>query len=111
MKKIVSLAVGAAMLFSMATTAFAAPVARYGTGNLGYGACGGFGYSLMRDANGNFLSQEAFEANLDNAITDGYILAENRDYYVDMFDYCVANGGFGGCGGLGGRGFGRGYAR
>ncbi len=103
-KKLVSLAVAAVMMLSMATTAFAAPFGGGRYGASGYGACGGLGYSLMRDADGNFLSQEDFEANLDDAIADGDILETNREYYVEMFSYCVDNGGFGGCGGRG-RGF------
>ncbi|HBE86911.1 MAG TPA: hypothetical protein DDW53_18385 [Lachnoclostridium sp.] len=43
-----------------------------------YGACGGLGYDLMRDANGNFLSKEDFEANLDKAIADGDITSADR---------------------------------
>lgn len=111
-KKLISLAIVLVLTLSMATTAFAAPIGggKYGAG--GYGACGGLGYSLMRDADGNFLSQEDFEANLDKAIDDGYILESDRQYYVDMFSYCVANGGFGGCGGRGrGRGSNSNYLR
>lgn len=96
-KKLISAAVVAVLMLSMTTTAFAAPRGGYSSG--GYGACGGSGYSLMRDSGGNLLSQKAFEANLDKAIADGYILKANRQYYVDMYNYCAANGGFGGCGG------------
>ncbi len=107
-KKLISVAIIAVFALTMATTAFAAsPVSR------GYGNCGGYGYSLMRDADGNFFSEEAFEENLDKAIADGYILEADRQYYVDMFENCVANGGIGrgGCGGRGARGCGRNYSR
>ncbi len=106
-KKLISLALATVLMIAVATTAFAAPVnVRSETGGYGYGGCGGYGYSLMRNADGSFLTKEAFEANLDQAIADGYILESNRQYYVDMFDYCVANGGIG-RGGCGGRGLGR----
>ncbi len=109
-KKLISVAIVAVLMLSMASTAFAASlVGRYRAG--GYGGCGGYGYSLMRDVDGNFLSQESFKANLDQAIADGYILEEDRQFYLNMFDYCVQNGGFGrgGCGG--GRGFGSSFSR
>jgi hypothetical protein len=108
-KKLISLVSVVVLALSMATAAFAAPAnAQYKTGASTYGAaCGGLGYDLMRDANGNFLSQEDFEANLDKAIADGDIASADRGYYVEMFNYCVANGGSFGGKSLGGRGCGR----
>lgn len=57
----------------------------------------------MRDDNGNFLSKEAFEKKLDKAIEDGLILAEDRAFFIERYDYCAeygggANGMRGGCG-------------
>ncbi len=107
-KKLISLVSVAVLALSMATVAFAAPAnLQYKTEAAAYGACGGLGYDLMRDANGNFLNKEDFEANLDKAIADGDIASADRGYYVEMFDYCVANGGSFGGRGFGGRGCGR----
>lgn len=107
-KKLISLVSVVVLALSMATVAFAAPSnARYKTESADYASCGGLGYDLMRDSNGNFLSKEDFESNLDKAIADGDIASADRGYYVEMFDYCVANGGSFGGRGFGGRGCGR----
>ncbi len=97
MKKLIITATVVLAMFSMATTSFAAPVRNAGSG---YGGCGGYGYSLMRDTDGSFLSKETFEERLDSYIADGYIREADRDYYVQRYDFCVTNGGggnFGGC--------------
>lgn len=106
MKKKVIIVMGVLVLaLSLSITAFAAvPAAPSdGYGN-GYGFCGG-GYSLMWDQDGNFLDKDAFEANLDKLIEDGYILSEDRDYFLDRYDWCAENGG-GAIGVRGGRGMG-----
>lgn len=108
MKKLISLVSVVVLALSMATVVLAAPTnTQYKTESVSYGACGGLGYDLMIDANGNFLSQEDFEANLDKAIADGDIASADRGYYVKMYDYCAANGDSFGGRGFGGRGCGR----
>jgi hypothetical protein len=116
MKKRIIAVIGAALLcVSIAATAFAAdvqtaPAVGYGCG--GY-ACGmhGEGYSLMRDADGNLLDKEAFEANLDSLIGEGVISESDRDFYVERYELCLENGGLPACGmGMGhGHGHGRGH--
>lgn len=103
---ILALAITATSLLAAVPTA-AAPVAYSG----GYGYCGRGGYGLMWDADGNFLDKDSFEANLDVLIEDGYILSEDRDYLLEMYDWCSTNGSgaTGVRGGCGGRGMGRGY--
>lgn len=64
------------------------------TNNYGYGCRGSYraiGYSLMKDQNGNFVDKDEFENNLDEAIEEGTILASDRDFYLNMYDYCISN--------------------
>ena len=74
---------------------------------------GGFG--LMWDADGNFLSSDAFEANLDRLIEERLLRAEDRDSYLEMYNFCAVHG-FAATGVRGFRnhrwapGFGRGWA-
>lgn len=95
-KKITVLVVAVAALFtmSMATTAFAAgPPFSNNTPPFGAGA-GGYGiYSLITDENGDFVSRDMFEANLDEAVADGTISAEDKESFLEMYDYRLANGG------------------
>ena len=73
------------------------------------GACpgGGFGMmgGMMWDDDGNFLSREAFEQRLDGWIAEGRIPANNRAFFLERFDFCLAYGGgageFGACVGFG----------
>ena len=46
------------------------------------------GYWMMMDENGNFLDREDYEARLDIAIKEGDIRAEDKDYYLNMYDAC-----------------------
>ena len=84
-------------IFSMAFLVMAVPVAvsarntRPVNNNYNGFGCGAFGYELMWDDEGNFASFEEFEKNLDAAIEEGFIRAENRDYIIDMYEYCLNN--------------------
>lgn len=75
----------------------------------GNGNCiglGGICRDLMWDADGAIVSRDVFENNLSQAITDGIISADDKDYYIERYDYCLDNDGAfrTGCGG--GRGMG-----
>lgn len=100
-KRLITLIGAAILVLGMATAAFAAAPA---TTSASYGSCGG-GYRLMWDQDGNFLDAEAFEDNLDKLIEDGFILAEDKDYYLERYEWCATYGGGStrGCG----RGMGR----
>lgn len=104
-KKIIAMVGVAVLALSITATSLAAAVPTASSAGYGYGYCGG-GYSLMWDQNGNFLDEAAFTANLDKYIEDGYILSEDRDYYLERYSWCSTNGGGatgirGGCGGRG----------
>lgn len=76
--------------------------------------CNGYGglcYSLMRDAEGNIVSKDIFEQNLDKAITDGIIPESDRSYFVERYDYCSVNSANCGNGNGTGCGNGRGMNR
>ena len=77
-----------------------------GTAALANVRCGGFGggmRGIMWDYDGGFLSRDAFEARLDGLIADGFIHANDRAFYLEMYDFCgTYGGGFGNCA-LGGR--------
>ncbi len=83
--------VGAAVLcVSISTAAFAATTAvNYGNG---CGICV-TGDSLMWDEDGNFLNRESFESALDRLIEDGTICEEDRDYYLERYEWCSTYGG------------------
>lgn len=109
MKKKIIAMIGAVILcLCMGTSAFAETT----SADYGYG-CGmyGVGYSLMWDSDGNFLDRESFEAKLDSLIDNGVISEDDRDYYLERYDWCSANGG--GAAGVrgGGCGMGRGCRR
>lgn len=104
-KLLASLLIAIVLIMSLTVTASAAGPG-YGFGCGGMGGC----YSLMLDDNGALLDRDSFEAKLDKAIEDGLIDAEDKEAYLEMYDYCAENG----CrsnnarGGMGrGRGMGR----
>lgn len=107
-KKLIAMVGVAALCFSMAASAFATTLAASPAttnANYGYGFCGG-GYSLMWDQDGNFFDQSAFEENLDELIESGLIHEDDREYFMERYEWCAANGGGaagfrGGCGGRG----------
>lgn len=105
-KRLVAIIGVTTLTLMLGTTAFARGMAFNTNSQIG-GYCGN-GYSFMRDADGNILSQEDFEKNLDKAIEDGTIAKEDRDAYLEMYEYCKDNGGLrrGGCGGRGRMNFG-----
>lgn len=113
-KKLMAIVVAMMLTLAMTTTAFAVSPTR--SVNAGFGGCGkGYSqqcYTLMRDADGNLVSRDVFEKNLDEAIADGTFKSEDKEYFLERYDNCSKNGGaLGGgrrCGGLGG--FGCGYA-
>ncbi len=99
-KRIIAMACAAVLSLSAALPAFAA----FTPSGYGYGCCAqGTGYGLMRDEDGNFFDREVFEAKLDSLIEAGEISEDDRDYYVEMYEWCAGNGG-----GIGVRGRGRG---
>lgn len=113
-KKLMSIVAVVLLTLSMATTAFALSATQTTPRALGGGCGNGYSrqcYSLMIDADGNLVSRDVFESNLDKAITDGLFSADDKEYFLGMYDYCAENGGvMGGGRGCGGRGgFARGF--
>lgn len=102
-KKMFVMICAVVLCLAAATSVFAAGVPagyEYGCGM--YGA----GYSLMWGEDGKFLDQESFEANLDKFIKDGLIHEDDRDFYMERYNWCSANGG--GSAGIRGGGYGMG---
>ena len=89
------LAVVLVFRFAAITAATAAPIAPRAGFRLGPG-----GYGLMWDTDGNFISKDAFEANLDRMIDDGLLRAEDRESYLERYNFCATQG----CGSIGARG-------
>ncbi len=105
MKKTLVILCAVVLVFGMTVSAFAveAPTVRPGNGyGCGMGGYGGF----MWDDEDNFLDREAFEEKLDQYIEDGIIAAEDKDAYLEQYDYCAEYGG-GSVGVRGGAGCGR----
>ncbi len=100
--KLLVMFLACALLIALAlpASAFAATV----PGRGGYCQSGGIG-GLMCDDDGNFLGKDAFEDKLDKAIEDGSIPSGDKEYYLDMYDFCVGGGVYGGRGCCGRRRF------
>lgn len=102
-KKLIAIVGVALLVVSMATAAYAAVKPAPVAPAAGNGFCGGGG-GLMWDEDGNFLDKEAFEANVDKLIEDGFVVAEDKDALLELYDWCAAYGGGatgtrgGGCG-------------
>ena len=109
MKKLTALALAAVMTLGFGVTAFASdiPASRFNEAQPGFwgGCCGG----LMWDEDGNFLSRDAFIERLDGLIQQGFIPEGEREFFIEMYDWCAAEGGgqFGRGFRRGGRGFGQ----
>lgn len=90
-KKLISFLSLVTLMSVMSVTSFATSGDKnnYKPREVDYGRCGGYSRSFMMDEYGDFLSQEKFESKLDKAIEEGYILNEDRDYYANMYEYCV----------------------
>lgn len=48
-------------------------------------------YSLMRDSDGNIVSEDIFNQNLDKAIAEGTISKSDRSYFVERYESCSVN--------------------
>jgi|GEM_PF-3330013 len=118
-KTMVATAMAAVVFGTMAaasTTVMAEEPTRFAGGCPGRGLGWQTG-GMMWDADGNFLTREAFEERLDGWIADGLVRAEDRAFMLERFDWCGSYGGGatgvrGGCGGFGSndsRGRGRGW--
>lgn len=104
-KKIITVLGIAVLAIAMGTTALATTVLdqpQKSTAiaqtqqNCGFGRGGGMmsrNYGLMMDENGKLLDKEAFEAKLDAAIKDGTIKPEDKEFYIERYEACTANGG------------------
>ncbi len=96
-KKRLGIIFAVVLALSLSVSAFAAPPPGAGYG-CRIGICGGF----MWDEDGSFVDRGAFEESLNQAIEDGLVRPEDRDFYFDRYDYCAEYGGApGGRGGFG----------
>lgn len=65
----------------------------------------------MFDEDGQPVSKDVLEANLEKAVEDGYLSTEDMAVVIEMFDYCISGGmgagsaGMPRCSGMGGAGF------
>lgn len=92
MKKIIALITVVSLVLAFSITAFALGTSTpTSTPQYGYGYCTG-GHNFMWDENGNILNREDAEARLDQFIQDGYVQDTDKDYYLEMYDYCVDRG-------------------
>ena len=116
MKKLIAIAGIAVLMLSISITAFAQALPQqnnvaddyqpgYQTRSYAFPSS-----DFMLDEDGNFVDSDTFEANLDRAIENGEIRAEDRDFYTQMFDYCTSNGGGRGMMGRGAFGSGNGFS-
>ncbi|MDR2888840.1 MAG: hypothetical protein LBV33_03250 [Lachnospiraceae bacterium] len=109
-KKFLLLAGTLALCLSMTMPALAANNATTSPSGYGYGC--GVGYGFMWDDDGELLDQDTFEDQLDEMIDDGIIDEEDREDYLERYEWCTTYGGAAGgrgcCGGTarGGRGMG-----
>ncbi len=49
------------------------------------------GYGFMLDEDGDFLSEDEFEERLNYAIDNNLLDEDEKDFYLNMFDYCTSN--------------------
>lgn len=110
MKKRMIAAVGAAALtVAMQITVFAASNSNMVKTNVpaqtqvkqnGCGSMMSGRYGFMMDENGSLLGLEDFTKKLDEAVKDGTVKAEDKEYYLDMYERCARGWGSmmrGGC--------------
>ena len=98
MKKNASMILAVVLVFGFAVIAATAATQMPPRAGFRFGSGG---YSLMWDADGNFLNKDAFEANIDRLIDDGFLRAEDRESYLERYNLCATQG----CGAIGVRGF------
>lgn len=106
-KTLVALAAVGVLTLGLSTTAFANEVATTTPSSAtrsvsNFRPCGGGIRGMMWDADGNFMSREAFEQRLDEWVAAGMITPALRASYLEMYDFCGAYGGgaygtFGNC--------------
>ncbi len=77
------------MVYAMSTSVFASGFPRMMSQNYNYST--NYNYDLMLNENGDFLSIEDFEQRLDDAVENNLLLEDDKDFYLDMFDYCTNN--------------------
>ena len=111
MKKIMAWTLVVVFTLGFTVTATAAEVTPRGAG-FGRGICWEVGvqyacYNFFWDEDGNFLSRESVEVNLNNAVENGEITAAQRDLLLERYEFCAAYGG--GAAGVWCGGFGRGF--
>lgn len=111
-RKVLAFVFSAILLLGVSTTVFAAPfnsnrnnqaqqmnTVATTNENLYYRSIGcgnGNGYmqqcyNLMRDENGKVVDENTFNQNLENAIKDGKVNQEDKEYLKDMYNYCLGN--------------------
>lgn len=104
-KKVIAFISSAVLLLAMSTTVFAAPfsggkntnqqVNQNNSQSYNYRGCGNSYmdqcYNLMTDSKGNIVDKDTFKSNLENAIANGYIDSRDKEYFLDMYDYCLGN--------------------
>lgn len=114
-KKIIASISSAVLLLVMSTTVFAAPFSEgknanqkvnqnsnqsynyrgCGNGYMNHRGCGNGHmnqcYNLMKDSKGNIVDKDTFKLNLENAIDNGDINSKDKEYFLNMYDYCLEN--------------------
>lgn len=102
MRKLMIMIITVLMVFALTSAAFAATPAPASKTADGYGfgcATGSLGcYGLMWNEDGSFASKDEFSTRLDKAIEDGLLLADDKEAYLETYDYCVDRMANGGCG-------------
>ena len=113
MKKFMVLTLVFMIALGITSTVMASEIQPRGAG-FGGGACWemglqGAGYAFFWDANGQFLSRDSVETAVNDSLANGSLTEAQRDFLLDMYEYCASLGGGATgvrCGG-GGRGYGR----
>ncbi|WFR59792.1 hypothetical protein QA584_12120 [Anaerocolumna sp. AGMB13025] len=57
--------------------------------SLSQGSCCGSGSVNMLDENGNLIDRDSFTKELEDAVKNGEITEDDKEYYLNMYDQCA----------------------